>query len=730
MIAKIIVDVANSAVDRIFEYNIPAHLQVKKGDWVVVPFGPRKLGGFVLEISQNATTHHALKDIIAIKKGGKILPEMIELCKFMVEKYNIKMVDGLRLCLSSEVRSESIHEKTILMCRIAEKFDVGAYIDALPARSQKQRAALEFLAKGEEKKSALENLFGISAIKTLLQKGAIEVFEVQQNRAPLTLSTQKKKVDLNPDQALAVENISAFKRQTFLLFGVTGSGKTEVYMNVIDRALEQGKTAILLVPEISLTPQVFGHLTNRFGEKVAVLHSGLSRGERFDEWNRIQNGKAQVVVGARSAIFAPLENVGVIFIDEEHENSYTSETNPRYKTEEIALFRARYNDCPLVLGSATPSIETFEKTQSGEYQLLRLPHRVHETDMPSVQIVDMTREIRLGNDSIFSMPLLNALADCVKNKKQALLFLNRRGFSSFLRCVDCGFIASCSDCEAPLVYHKEGNVLKCHLCGKAYKPLTHCPTCKSTNMRLGAIGTQKIVEEISKLFPNVPILRMDNDTTHGKNGHQKILQEFAKHKPAILVGTQMIAKGHDFEDVYVVGIIDADQTLYQTDFKSAERTFQLITQVSGRAGRKNGGGKVFLQTYNPRHYVYTYAANYNFLGFYDREINVRETTNFPPFAVILRILVSHENENVAYAQTKEIFDALKPLKAKYAEDLIYFAAMKSPYGRIKSKFRFQVLMRFTKNIKDDIIKKIYQAVNKFSTGKCQIFVEINPSSLS
>lgn len=730
MIAKIIVDVAQSAVDKIFEYNIPPHLPIKKGDWVIVPFGPRKLGGFVLEISQTATTHHTLKDVLAIKQGGKILPEMLELCKFMVEQYNIKMVDGLRLCLSSEVRSEKIHEKTVLMCQLAKDFDADKYLEKLPARSQKQREVIEFLATKAEKKSTLEKLFGASAIKTLLQKGAIEVFEVQQNRPPLALETTKKQIALNPDQALAVDKITAFKRQTFVLFGVTGSGKTEVYMNVIEHALEQNKTAILLVPEISLTPQVFGHLTNRFGEKVAVLHSGLSRGERFDEWNRIQNGKAKVVVGARSAIFAPLENIGVIFIDEEHENSYTSETNPRYKTHEVALFRATFNNCPLVLGSATPSIETFEKTQSGEYELLRLPHRVHETDMPSVQIVDMTREIRLGNDSIFSMPLLNAIADCIKENKQTLLFLNRRGFSSFVRCVDCGFVASCTDCESPLVFHKEGNVLKCHLCGKAYKPLTNCPKCKSTNMRLGAIGTQKIVEEISKIFPNVPIFRMDNDTTHGKNGHQKILAEFAKHKPAILVGTQMIAKGHDFEDVDVVGIIDADQTLYQTDYKSAERTFQLITQVSGRAGRKNGGGKVFLQTFNPRHYVYAFSANYNFLGFYDREINVRETTNFPPFAVILRILVSHENEDIAYAQTKEIFDLLKPLKTKFAENLIYLSAMKSPYGRVKTKYRFQVLLRFTKNIKDDIIKEIYKAVNKFSGSRCQIFVEINPSSLS
>ena len=731
MIAEVIVDVNSSAVDKVFEYIIPENLGVFKGARVLVPFGPRKILGYVLSIKQSPSTHHALKEVLAIKDGGSILPEMLELCAFMVEEYNIKWVDALRLCISREVRNETAKEKHILMCKLTDTKGLEEYITSLPAKSQKQKDVINSLKLASQKKVELEKNFGTSAVSTLIKKGFVEIFEETERRKPLaTVAKTQQKVALNPDQAFAVENITKFLRQTYVLFGVTGSGKTEVYLNSIEKALERGKTAILLVPEIGLTPQVFALLESRFGQKVAVLHSGLSVGERFDEWKRIENGEATVVVGARSAIFAPLKNVGLILIDEQHENSYNSETNPRYRTEDIALFRAKYNNCPLVLGSATPSIETFEKTVSGEYMLLRMPNRVHEAPLPETTIVDMRNEIARGNDSIFSMPLLSAISEAIKSNKQTILFINRRGYTSFLRCMECGYIPKCTDCDAPLVYHKEGDVLKCHFCGKKYRTLTACPNCKSVHIRQGAIGTQKVVDEIKKLFPTTAVFRMDNDTTSGKNGHQKVLEAFKAESPAILVGTQMLAKGHDFDNVEVVGVLDADQTLYQTDYKSAERTFQLITQVSGRAGRKSGGGKVFLQTFNPKHFVYKFVANKNYEAFFDQEISVRETTNFPPYAVIVRLLISHEKEEVAYQKTKNIFEALKPLKEEFGENIVFLNAMASPFARLKNKYRFQVLMRFTKQIKDDIMKKIYQTVNIHQDGKCQIFVEINPSSLA
>lgn len=731
MFAEIIVDVANSNVDRVFVYKIPEFLSAKIGDLVSVPFGNRTINGYILNLIEKTSYDESkIKEVLSIKKTSKILPEMIELCNFMVEKYNIKKVDALRLFLINELRNEKVNDKVLIYCKLNINFDFQEYLSKLPNRSIKQKQLIEYLQNKTELKSEIIKKFGDSAFQSLFKVNAITLFSQKENRTPIAMSTQKKNISLNLDQQNAVNRISSFERKTFLLFGVTGSGKTEVYLTCIENVLKKNKTAILLVPEISLTPQVFGQLKARFGDNVAVIHSGLSSGERFDEWNRIQSGEAKVVVGARSAIYAPLQNVGIIIIDEEHESSYNSETNPRYKTIDIALFRAKFNNCPLVLGSATPSIETFNESVKGNYELLELPHRVHETNMPTIQIVDMMSELRFGNDSIFSNQLLGDLQNCFNNGKQALLFLNRRGYTSFMRCIECGYVAKCTDCDAPLVYHQIDNQLKCHFCGKRYKPLTICPNCKSQHIRQGAVGTQKVVDEIQKIFPNIPVFRMDNDTTRTKNAHQKILEEFSKHKPAILVGTQMIAKGHDFSDVDVVGVIDADQTLYQSDYKSAERTFQLITQVSGRAGRKNGGGKIILQTYSPKHYVYRFVANYDYKGFFENEINVRETTNFPPFSTIVRILISNEDDNKALNKAKNIFNSLKPIKEKFIDDIIYFDAMKSPHTKLKNKFRYQILLRFTKSREYDIMKDIYSAVNQHQDGKSLIFVEVNPSSLA
>jgi len=369
------------------------------------------------------------------------------------------------------------------------------------------------------------------------------------------------------------------------------------------------------------------------------------------------------------------------------------------------------------------------KTKTNEIELLELPIRVNQKEMPKIQIVDMLSEIHNGNSSIFSNQLISDLEECFAQKKQALLFLNRRGFTSFMRCNECGYIAKCTDCDAPLVYHKDEEKLKCHYCGKRFKALTVCPECKSTYIRQGAVGTQKVVSDIQEIFPNIKIFRMDNDTTRNKNGHQKILEEFSKHKPAILVGTQMIAKGHDFSDVGVVGIIDADQSLYQTDYKSTEKTFQLITQVSGRAGRQNGGGKIVLQTYNPKHYVYKFAANYNYKGFFEKEINIRETTNFPPYSTILRILITHEKESLISELTKEIFSQVKEVVRSNPKDFLFWEAMKSPHTKIKNKFRYQILLRFTKPNECDIIEQIYGIVNKFKSKKASVFVEIDPQNL-
>ncbi|MDD3397781.1 MAG: primosomal protein N' [Clostridia bacterium] len=733
MIAQVIVDVLNSNVDKVFDYKVPDDLSLEAGCRVVVPFGKRVVEGFVINIKDFSTVpNDKLKFITRkIEDSALILPELISLMHFMTERYNIKLVDALRLFIPSELRTGKIKPLKKIMCILNENLDLNAYEMSLRKNSLKQQALLQYMkVKKSEQQSVLNQMFSAGAVNKFKKDGLFLIDEVEERRRPEEMLIIDKQITLTAEQERAIKQIENFENKTFLLHGVTGSGKTEVYMNLIEKAVLDGKTAIMLVPEISLTPQVLGNFKARLGATVALLHSGLSAGERFDEWRRLLLGEAKVVVGARSAIFAPLKNIGIIVIDEEHESTYNSESNPRYKTHEIAKFRMEYNKCPLILGSATPSIKSYFDAVNNKSTLLEMPVRTNKKEMPKIQIIDMMQEIRAGNGSMFSRQLVNDLYECLNNNEQALLFLNRRGYTSFMRCRECGYVAKCTDCDVSLVYHKAEEKLKCHYCGKRFKALTVCPQCNSSYIRQGAIGTQKVVDEIKIIFPQVKVFRMDNDTTRNKNAYQKILEEFSKNKPAILVGTQMIAKGHDFDAVTLVGIIDADQSLYQSDFQSTEKTFQLITQVSGRAGRKDSIGKIVLQTYNPRHYVYKFSANYNYKGFYEKEINIREVTNFPPFSSIVRILITDEKEEVVRETTIEIFSKLGELKQKYAENFYYCEAMKSPHSRIKNKIRYQILLRFTKIKECDILKEIYEIINQYKNLKASIFVEINPMNLS
>ena len=723
MFAKVIIDQDAKALDKDFEYSVPEDMQVCVGERVIVPFGSRYLQGFIVGLSDKCSYDaDKVKPITRkIENFPVIKKEMLELMFYMADKLHLKLASCLRLFLPSEMRTDKIKELVIRYVKLSSNL-------ILPSkRAKKQYEIISYLQdNGEQKFSEMSNMFGYAPLSALVKNGSIEVFEKQQNRAPVFDEIKSEKRVLTPLQQRAVDTIC--ENKTYLLHGVTGSGKTEVYMNLIERQLSKGKTAIMLVPEISLTPQVLANFKARFGEKVALIHSGLSAGERFDEWRRLFFGEARVVVGARSAIFCPLENLGIIIIDEEHEQSYVSESNPRYDTHMIAEFRRKYNDCTLVLGSATPSIDSYAKALDGEYQLVEMPVRVNGMEMPKIMVVDMLLEMRQGNNQIFSIPLYYELKNVIEQKKQAMIFINRRGFSSFQRCRQCGYVAKCSDCDVSLVYHVYENKLKCHYCGKRYHALDVCPSCGSTDIKQGAIGTERVVEELHKLFPDVKILRMDNDTTSKKNGHRQILNEFRNSKPAILVGTQMIAKGHDFEDVLLVGIVDADQSLYQSDYRSIERTFQLITQVAGRAGRSSQQGKVILQTYSPKHYVYRFATNYDYKGFFKKEANLRKVTNFPPYARIVRILFTHENENIVANECKLCYNKVKEIKEKYKEDFVYLDVMKAPLNKIKGKYRYQIMMRFKLDKADEIEKQVFETVDP--KCKSSVFFEINPNNLS
>ena len=724
MFAKIIIDQDAKALDRVFEYIVPDDMQIDIGDRVYVPFGSRVLQGFVIELAKTCEYDESkLKKIISkLDEFSVIKSQMISLMHFMVKKNHLKYSSILRLFLPSEMREGKVKEIFKTFYSLREGFQ-----DLVSTRAKKQLEIVEYLKEhNKESAAVLSEKFGYSALKALAEKGALEKEQEQIFRSPQFVRMTDKRVNLNEYQQRAVESIKDDK--TYLLHGVTGSGKTEVYMNLIERELSNGKNAIMLVPEISLTPQIMSNFKNRFGDLVALLHSGLSAGERFDEWKRLFSGQARIAIGARSAIFAPLENLGIIIVDEEHEQSYISESNPRYDTHDVAMYRAKANGCPLVLGSATPSIDSYKKAKDGEYELIELPVRANGKEMPAIEIIDMMSELRAGNSGMFSNKLLAELVNVVNNKKQAMIFINRRGYSSFMRCRECGYIAKCTDCDVSLVYHKEDNRLKCHYCGKQYRVLSKCPKCGSDHIKQGAVGTEQVANKLQEMFPDVKILRMDNDTTSTKNSHQKILTEFKNSKPAILVGTQMIAKGHDFEDVVLVGIVDGDQTLYHTDYRSTERTFQLITQVAGRAGRSAAEGRVILQTYSPKHYVYKFASNYDYKGFYRKEINIRQTAQFPPFTRIIRILFSDSNENSVRELLKVCYTEIEKLKEKYGREIIYLDAMKSPIQRVQGKYRYQIMMRLNLDHADEIENEAFEIVDKAT--KQSVFFEINPQNLS
>ncbi|MCH5160590.1 MAG: primosomal protein N' [Clostridiales bacterium] len=731
MIAKVIVDISASEVDRVFDYETVDGAEI--GSRVLVPFGRQDVEGYVIALSDTSDCPpDKLKAIVEVIDDRPIISEeFLKLCDFMTERFHLRKIDVFRLFLPSKMRGGRIKklEKTFVYIN-------PEYLDQDPSlfikkSAHSQAEVYEYvLGEGEVEQSYLNANFSAAAVRNLVCRGVFLTRQAEVLRTPFSRVVKKdKEITLTPDQQAAADHILSSDKPT-LLFGVTGSGKTEVYLDCIERVLWSGKSAIMLVPEISLTPQVMRIFRARFGDEVALLHSGLSDGERFDEWRRLLTGSAHVAVGARSAIFAPLDNIGLIVIDEEHDTSYVSESNPRYITREVALFRANYNGAKIVMGSATPSVESFYNAERGEYSLVSMPNRINKRELPKIEIVNMCDEAAFGNNGMFSSRLITELDECLKSGNQAIIFLNRRGYSSYVMCRKCGYVAKCDDCDVSLVYHKEENVLKCHYCQRRYAMLDLCPQCKSPHIKQGYMGTERVVEELKKIFPSVRIMRMDNDTTRTKDAHMRILGEFSSGNADILVGTQMVAKGHDFPNVTLVGIVDADMSLHFSDYRAVERTFQLITQVAGRAGRDIKPGKVILQTYTPNHYVYRYATAYDYEGFYKKEINLLQTTSFPPFTDILRLLISCEDEGKALDATKLATDRIRAVAATRSDDFVYLSAMRSPKKRIQTKYRMQVLMRV--RVKSDIRRIVYgvadEVAEKFPQVTC--FTEINPNDLS
>lgn len=687
--------------------------------------------------------------------------------KDMVEYLKIKNTVGLEE-FKEDFKNQSVNEK---LKSLKEKNIISTFIDIksniekkyekqvrlidsqmnideikkkIGNRAKKQLEIAEFLYElGEisfkELSSRLKT--SLNTVRALEDKGIIEIYEKEVNRDPIKTQIEAyKKHILSPDQNKVYQEIfNSFERHEnnkFLIRGITGSGKTEIYLQLVEEMIKRDKGSIVLVPEISLTPQTIDRFVGRFGDLVAVIHSRLSLGERFDEWRRIKNNQAKIVVGARSAVFAPFENLGLIVIDEEHESTYKASQNPKYDTIEVASKRVDIEGATLVLGSATPSLESYHKAVNGHMKLLELEERANKSYLPQVDVVDMRDELNDGNKSIFSRELYQAIDQTLKDKKQVILFLNRRGFSTFISCRSCGYVVKCNSCDISMTYHRNINKLRCHYCGLTLEPPSICPECGSKYIKYFGVGTEQVEEYTKLAFPNARVARMDFDTTSKKGSYDKILGAMKRGKIDILIGTQMISKGLDFKDVTLVGVIAADTSLNLPDFRAPERTFQLITQVAGRAGRGEDSGKVIVQTYDPNHYSILLSKEHDYKTFYENEIQLRKSFLYPPFYSMINILIYGEKlnrvENLSRDIFKLIWKDLEGIDERYKKKQI-IGPNPAPLEKIKNNYRWHIILKAKKEevdtFKTTLKRVIIYNKHKLNLRDVKISLDINPNSI-
>lgn len=698
MVARVTLEIA---LRKEFDYAIPPELvsQVTVGSRVKVPFGPRQVMGCVTAMVEQST-HTNLRPILnVVGRQSLVTPKVLQLARWIAGYYCCPIEIALKSVLPEAIRREKEGWRERLFVSVIPQNG------EVPKLSKRQQEVWHIIEEWRELPlQELLKLTGTTAetVRRLEDKGLVSISEQVSERDPYAnehiLPTQP--LTLNAEQAAAMKAITAAHTGVFLLHGVTGSGKTEVYLQAIAHALEEGKGAIVLVPEISLTPQTVERFKARFNSGplqtlVAVLHSHLSTGERHDEWHKIRQGRARIVIGARSAIFAPVEPLGLIIVDEEHEHSYKQEESPRYHARDVAVVRGQMEGAVVVLGSATPSLESHHNAHKGKYTLLSMPTRADDKKMPIVRIVDMRMEMRKQRGvPIFSMPLKEAITRRLERREQVILFLNRRGYSSSLQCPKCGFVAQCPNCSVSLTYHRTVQKLMCHICGHLASAPSVCPDAKCRNpaIRYSGLGTQKVEEALAKLFPDATIERMDTDALKRKEDYRRILGDFRLGKTDILVGTQMIAKGLHFPNVTLVGIIHADLSLHIPDFRAGERTFQLITQVAGRAGRGDVEGEVFVQSFTPHHPAIQFARRHDFIGFYDQEIEFRQQLRYPPLSrIALLTLKGRNEEKVRFAADhlrKELENLLVALK-----DRIIAGPAPAPLARAETFYRYQIMIR-------------------------------------
>ena len=786
MIAEVVVDVKSKTVDKVFDYAVPSLLRsvIQPGMRVVVPFGPRVLSGFVMSLKPTSK-QSKLREIVELLDLVPVLNDELrelgialskETGATMIQCFEAMIPNAMRSTYQKKVRvlaplqderlvqlfkdkrelsykaidpqyyaliKAGIENKTLdLVVEVKEKLGKKSVTKlsfvktADLSRAPKQQRVLEFFmneAGSFEKSYILSHLNVTSAVvKSMVEKGVLREFSEEVYRDPFKrqdISVSYPHV-LNKEQSTVVSHVvnqmKSGEVRTNLLHGITGSGKTEVYLQIIDAVLKENKQAIMLVPEIALTPQIAGRFVSRFQDAVAILHSGLSMGEKYDEWRKILRGEVQIVVGARSAIFAPFKDLGVIIVDEEHESTYKQEDSPRYHAIEVAKRRASTHHCPVLLGSATPNVESYARALKGVYDHLVLNHRaVSNAKLPKIELIDMKKAVSLDDNLILSEPLAQAILARLERKEQIVLLLNRRGYSNFLQCRECGDVVTCQHCDVSLTYHKSNQRLKCHYCGYEQQVTQICPTCQQRSLRFFGQGTQKVEEYLQELYPSARIMRMDVDTTSKKGAHQQLITAFENEEADILLGTQMVGKGLDFPKVTLVGVLSADASLYLSDFKGSERTFQLLTQVAGRAGRHELEGEVLIQSLNPTHYALQCVKEHDYIRFFNEEMKIRRQFKYPPYFYLCQIGLSSESYEALLKQSDEM---LYQLRHQLGPRVTIIGPTMPFVGRVNNRFRMYFIIKY--KIEPQLHQIVGELVNRLYTKEVQTFVDYYPLYLN
>ncbi len=723
MVVEVLVELSTRSVDKTFDYLVPLELEdkIKCGIRVLVPFGYQKLEGFVLNIKKlDFTTDYSdqLKEIIEVIDQETVLnSELLDLGKEICASTLSTLISSYQIMLPEALKAR---KKTKISKKMEVYISLNLELENLSFSNDCQQKIIEVVkSHGKVLKSTLTKI-SASSVKTLLKKGIL----IEEKKEAYRLKKEfilKEKYPLTKLQQEIVHQVLMRRNEsvTFLLHGVTGSGKTEVYMELIEHTLLEGRSSIVLVPEISLTEQIVSRFQSRFGPDIAILHSRLSSGEKYDEWRRIERHEVRIVIGARSAIFAPLENLGMIIVDEEHTSSYKQESTPKYSAIDVSKWRSRFHSCPLILGSATPTLESYARAKKGVYQLLEMKERVNQRSLPEVTIIDLNQEQMNGKH--FSKLLIQEIDSRLEKGEQTILLLNRRGYASFVSCKNCGHVEKCPNCDITFTYHKSSGMLRCHYCGYATNLSSVCSECGEEAISSLGIGTEKIEEELNYYFPNSRVLRMDLDTTSRKGSHERMIMAFKNHEYDILLGTQMIAKGLDFQEVTLVGVINADTSLNFPDFRSSELTFQLLSQVAGRSGRGEKKGQVLIQTYNPDHYAITFAKNHDYQGFYEKEMKIRHELDYPPFYYLTLIRVLSRDYELASKESQKVGSYLK----RTLKNSIILGPSVASIFKVNHVYRFQLMIKYKKE--SDLFQVLRGLMEHYqSNQKVKIDIDFNP----